>query len=124
MLRRSLGASSFAGFWRYWNPLWGYYLGRYSFEPLRRVLPRWLALILTFVLCGFLHDLVIMAVRGSVVLFATPWFVLLGSGVVMGEIVGMDTSRFPWAVRAAINVAYVAGSFVLTIAGLAILQKP
>lgn len=23
MLRRSLGARSFAGFWRYWSPIWG-----------------------------------------------------------------------------------------------------
>ncbi|MCB0198341.1 MAG: hypothetical protein KDJ65_40755, partial [Anaerolineae bacterium] len=24
MLRRSFGAASFAGFWQYWNPIWGY----------------------------------------------------------------------------------------------------
>jgi len=24
MLRRSLGAGSFAGFWQYWIPVWGY----------------------------------------------------------------------------------------------------
>ena len=115
MLHRSLGASSFAGFWRYWNPVFGYYLGRYVFSPLRRVLPRTPALVLTFVACGALHDLVTMAVRGSVAFLFTPWFFLLGLGVLLGHSVGMDTSNRPWAVRAGINLTYIVACLAMTI---------
>jgi len=45
MLQRSFGAASFAGFWQYWNPIWGYGLGKYVYSPLRRVLPAVIALI-------------------------------------------------------------------------------
>ena len=45
MLRRSFGARSFAGFWQYWNPVFGYCLGRYIFVPLKRVSPPSVALV-------------------------------------------------------------------------------
>ncbi len=35
MLHRSLGAASFAGFWQYWNPIWGYGLGKINMCILR-----------------------------------------------------------------------------------------
>lgn len=88
MLRRSLGAGSSAGFWRYWNPVFGYYLGRCVYAPLQGILPRAPALVLTFVVCGTLHDLVTSAVRSSVAFLFTPWFLLLGSGVVLGSRLG------------------------------------
>src|SRR4051812_16714546 len=59
LVMRPLGANSPADFWRYWNPVYGYALSYWSYRPLRRVLPRPLAVWLTFLLCGFvLHDLV------------------------------------------------------------------
>jgi len=115
MLRRSLGAGSFAGFWQYWNPVFGYGLGRYVFSPLKRVLPRAAALIMTFVVCGALHDLVAMAIRRSPVFLFTPWFFLLGVGAVFGRAVGMDLSSRPWAIRASINLAYIAACLAVTI---------
>lgn len=48
MMVRAFGAASFAGFWRYWNPIFGYYLGRYIYTPASRVVPRPLALVVTF----------------------------------------------------------------------------
>jgi hypothetical protein len=58
-LKSSWGASSFAEFWRYFNPVYGYVLYYYSYRPLRRALQRPAAMWLTFVVCGFLlHDLV------------------------------------------------------------------
>lgn len=63
MLRRSLGAGSFAEFWQYWNPIWGYGLGRYIYKPLRKFIPAAIALILTFLVSGAIHDAVIMLVR-------------------------------------------------------------
>ena len=107
MFHRSFGAGSFAGFWQYWNPIWGYGLSRYVYSPLKRVLPPTASLIMTFVVCGALHDLVIMAIRGSATLLFTSWFFLLGVGVVFGRTVGMDYSSRPWLVRACVNLTYV-----------------
>jgi D-alanyl-lipoteichoic acid acyltransferase DltB (MBOAT superfamily) len=108
MFRRSFGARSFASFWQYWNPVFGYGLGRYVYTPLYRVVPSAIALIATFVFCGALHDLVTMAVRGSIAFLFTPWFFFLGVGVVAGRAVSMDLSRYPWALRAGVNFAYLA----------------
>jgi len=107
MLHRSLGASSFAGFWQYWNPVFGYGLARYVDAPLRRFLPSTIALILTFVLCGGLHDLVASSIRRSATFPFSMWFLVLGVGVVLGRAVGMDLSSRPWAVRACVNLTYV-----------------
>lgn len=115
MLHRSLGAGSFAGFWQYWNPIWGYGLGKYVYAPLRRVLPPWIALILTFVVSGGIHDLATMAIRGSGAFLFTPWFFLLGIGVVLGRAVGMDLSSRPWLVRAGVNLTYIAVCLAVTL---------
>jgi len=115
MFRRSLGAGSFAGFWQYWNPVWGYGLAKYVNSPLRRVLPPAASLILTFVVCGALHDLVIMAIRGSVTFLFTPWFFLLGVGVVIGRAAGLDFSGRPWLVRAFVNLTYVGTCLAVTV---------
>jgi hypothetical protein len=115
MLHRSLGAGTFAGFWRYWNPVFGYYLGRYVYSPSRSFLPRPAALVVTFVFCGALHDLVTTAVRGSVAFFFTPWFFLMSLGVVLGSAVGLDFSHRPWAVRAGVNLAYIVACLTLTL---------
>lgn len=65
MLMRSFGAGSFGRFWQYWNPIFGYGLGKYVYSRLRRFLPPALALITTFVVSGGIHDLVTMAIRRS-----------------------------------------------------------
>lgn len=116
MFYRALGARSFAVFWQYWNPLFGYALGRYVFAPAKRVLPPALALVLTFVVCGAVHDLVTVLVRGGTTFLFTLWFFFLALGVVAGRLARMDLGRFPWAVRAAANLTYVGvclGSAVL-----------
>ena len=115
MLRRSLGAGTFAGFWQHWNPIFGYGLGIYVFSPLRRFLPVGGALIATFVVCGALHDLVTTAVRGSLAFFFTPWFLLLGIGVVFGRGLKIDLSGQRWAVRATANLAYISTCLAIVI---------
>lgn len=77
------------------------------YAPLQRGLPAWLALILTFVVSGGLHDLVIMALRRSLAFVFMPWFFLLGLGVVVGRAFNLDFSRYPWGVRAGINLSYL-----------------
>jgi len=113
MLARSFGAQSFAGFWRYWNPVFGYIFGRYVYQPARRVLPRAFALIVTFLVCGVVHDLVTMAVRGAPAFLFTPWFFFLGLGVVVSEALGWHTGALSRGGRTAINAAYLVAALAL-----------
>lgn len=107
MLNRSLGAGKFSIFWHYWNPIWGYYLGKYIFKPFKVIFPPALSLIITFVVCGFIHDLVIMLLKREFTLLLTPWFIFMGLSVVLGDYLKIDYSKFPWIVRAAINVLII-----------------
>lgn len=109
MLHRSLGAKSFAKFWQYWNPIWGYVLGRHIYAPLRRILPATLALLLTFAISGGIHDLVIVLVRRSATLLFTPWFVLMAAVVLVGQALHIDYSKRSWASRALINLSQILG---------------
>ena len=124
MLNRSFGAGSFAEFWQYWNPIWGYGLGKYVYSPLRRVLPRGIAVIMTFVVSGAIHDLAATAVQRSPVFLLTPWFFLLGVGVVLGRLTRLDYSGRPWMIRAGINLAYLAVTLVVTLIAKRLLAIP
>lgn len=113
MLRRSLGAPSFAGFWRYWNPIWGYYLGRYVFRPANRVLPHSLAILLTFTVSGAIHDLAVTLVRGVPTVLFTPWFLLMSIGLLLGESMGMNLAGRSFAFRVTVNLAYLGLSLAI-----------
>jgi len=108
MLERSLGAGSFAVFWRYWNPVWSYYLSRYIMRPLAKSVPVWLAVILTFAVSGALHDLAVTLIKWRPTFFITPWFVLMGAAVVTTDALGITYQHRPWAVRALINAGLIA----------------
>ncbi|HIF38223.1 MAG TPA: acyltransferase [Gemmatimonadetes bacterium] len=62
-LKRSSGASTNADFWRHWNPIWGYYLGKGVYVPLQRWVPKSVALLIAFAISGALHDLAIGLVK-------------------------------------------------------------
>jgi hypothetical protein len=115
MLQRSLGARSFASFWRYWNPIFGYCLGKYVYAPLKTIFPIYVSLVLTFVVSGFVHDLVIMAVSRNLAFVFTPWFFFLGVGVVLGHLMNMDLARYKWSVKATIHLAYLGGGLMLAL---------
>jgi hypothetical protein len=107
MLHRSFGAASFVAFWQYWNPIWGYGLGKYVYAPLRRILPPAAAVILTFIISGGIHDLATMAVSRSFAFLFTPWFFLLGVGAVLSRAVGMDLGKRPFGrEQASISVTW------------------
>jgi len=106
----SFGAKSFTDFWRYWNPLYHYFLSYWIYKPLRKILPRSLAVILSFAFCGFFfHDILVILFTGKPLI--TIWFVLLGFGVVVSEATHMDLSNRPVSVRIAVNIAYLGGFF-------------
>ena len=107
MMVRAFGAASFAGFWRYWNPIFGYYLGRYIYTPASRVVPRPLALVVTFLACGAIHDAVTVLARGTTRFLFTWWFLFFALGVVLGEAAGLNLARRPFAVRAGVHLAYL-----------------
>ena len=113
MLSRSLGAGKFSIFWQYWNPIWGFYLGKYVFKPLKLILPQALSLIITFVVCGFIHDLAIMLLKWKFIVLLTPWFLFMGLGVILSDYAKIDYSKFPWIVRAGINIAIILGCLFL-----------
>lgn len=118
MLHRSLGAGNFAEFWRYWNPIFGYYLGRYIFAPLKQWLPSWISLIITFVACGAIHDAVGSAVSGKVMFLFIPWFFFMGLAVLIGNAFRLDYSGYAWTVRALINISWVGLSLLLTFSSI------
>lgn len=113
MLDRSLGAGKFSIFWKYWNPIWSFYLGKYIFKPLKLILPPALALIITFVTSGFIHDLVIMILNWKFTLLLTPWFLFMGLSVVIAEYSKIDYSKTPWIARAAINLIIISSCLFL-----------
>jgi hypothetical protein len=112
---RPFGAPSFAVFWRRWNPVYGYFLYYYSYRPLTRLVPRTMAMMITFVACGFvLHDLPAwMFARRVLPPGATIAFFFFGLGAIASESMRMDLSGWPVAGRAAVNVAYLASSVAL-----------
>ena len=113
MLSRSLGAGKFSIFWQYWNPIWGFYLGKYIFKPLKLILPQTLSIIITFVVCGFIHDLAIMLLKREFTLLLTPWFLFMGTSLVLSDYARIDYSKYPWIVRAGINLIIISGCLFL-----------
>jgi hypothetical protein len=107
MLKRSLGAGSFYLFWRYWNPIWGYYLSRYVMKPLIQFLPAWLAVFLTFAVSGAIHDMAVTVVKLEWTFFFTPWFMVMGLLALLTRKGGVSFHPFPWPVRALLNICCI-----------------
>lgn len=114
MLYRSLGAGKFSIFWKYWNPIWSYYLAKYVFKPLKIIFPPALSIILTFVICGFIHDVAIMLFKWNFRLILTPWFLIMGLCVVIGDYIKLDYSKYVWMVRASINIFIIGSCLILS----------
>ncbi|MTI86971.1 MAG: acyltransferase [Balneolaceae bacterium] len=115
MLKRSFSARSPRVFWQYWNPIFGYYLGTYIFIPLKKILPSYLALLLTFMCNGLIHDLIILLFGGSLAGIFTIWFFFLGIGVIVTDALDVDLSSKPRGIRIFLNVVYLLICLVITI---------
>ena len=122
MLVRSFGAGTFRDFWRYWNPVYGYWLHRFCYTPLRRTLPRPLCVIVTFACSGFfLHDLPfgwwVRALKSHSlpVPFVATWFVVMAVVMILADLFRVSLVRLPFAVRVSVNCAYIALSLLLTL---------
>ena len=114
MLRRSFTAPSPRIFWQYWNPIFGYYLGKYVFTNFRKILPSSLSIIFTFIVSGLIHDLVTIAVNGYTSFFFSLFFLLLSMVVILGEFASFNLSKYSKAVRITFNLFYLISSFCIT----------
>lgn len=113
-LYRSLGAKNFSTFWNYWNPIFGYYLGKLIFKPLRKIFPIAVALVFTFVICGLVHDIVTTLYRGKISIFFTIWFLMMGVAVLITKYFKHNYSEHTWLIRALANLTIVSVCFLLT----------
>ena len=114
MLSRSFGASSFPVFWRYWNPIWGYYLSRNVMRPVANFLPISLATFITFLVSGALHDIAVSIIKWKTIFFFTPWFGLMGLMVIGSKGAGISYGHVSWPVRALINASFIFISLAIT----------
>lgn len=114
MLFLSLGANSFSNFWRYWNPIWGYYLSRNIMRPLSKWLPQWFAIVMTFAVSGALHDLAVALLKWQIIFFFTPWFTVMGLAVLLTEKLGIKYVNFPWTARALFNLTIIVVCYSIT----------
>lgn len=110
MLRRSLSAPTFGEFWRYWNPLFAYYLYYRCYRPLTRFLPRSPSVVLTFAVSGAVHDLFASLVVRQPFVFCTPVFALFGVYVVAEEMSGFKLKGSPGWFRAVYHLALIVGT--------------
>jgi len=113
-LYRSLGAKNFSTFWNYWNPIFGYYLGKCIFKPLKRIIPIGLALLVTFIVCGMIHDAVTTMFRGKISLFFTIWFSMMGIAVLITKYFNHNFNKHSWVFRASVNLSIIGFCFLLT----------
>lgn len=114
-LYRSLGAKDFSTFWNYWNPIFGYYLGRFIFKPIKKIFPVGIALLLTFIFCGLIHDVVTTIFRGKISNFFTIWFLLMGFAVLITQYLNHNFKKQLWIIRALINLSIISLCFLITI---------
>ncbi len=119
MFALSFGAASFREFWRYWNPVYGYFLHYYCYKPLRRFLPAPLGVLITFFASGFLlHDLpfgwLIRAIKTSSLPlpFVGLWFSLMGLLVLLTDALHLNWQDKPFGVRAGLNVSCIVLAFL------------
>ncbi|MDU0113053.1 MBOAT family O-acyltransferase [Psychrosphaera aquimarina] len=114
MLARSFGAKSFPVFWRYWNPIWSYYLSRNVMRPLTNFLPISIATLITFLVSGALHDIAVSIVKWKTVVFFTPWFGIMGLMVIASQKAGILYGHLAWPIRASINASFIFVSLGVT----------
>lgn len=114
-LYRSFGSKNFSTFWNYWNPIFGYYLGKYIFKPLKQIFPVSISLLLTFLICGLIHDAVTTIFRGKISVFFSIWFLLMGLAVLLTRTLKHNFSKQLWVVRASINLSIIGVCLLMTI---------
>ncbi len=112
-LSRSLGAKNFSSFWHHWNPIFGYYLGKKIFKPIKRFAPSTIALMLTFIFCGLIHDIVSVVFRGKTSFLFSFWFLFMGTAVLLCNYFKQNLSNKNWPTRALTNLFFIISALCL-----------
>ena len=112
-LQNSFGAESNVLFWKYWNPIWGFYLSKYIYLPLNRHLSKSMSSIVTFGVSGALHDLAIGLLGLGWQYFLTVWFVMMGAFMNISKSLNIRYGSFGFSSRAVINISSIASCFFL-----------
>lgn len=111
MLYRSFGAKSFAKFWYYWNPIWSFYLTKFVMRASLVFLPKWICVLVTFIVSGLMHDLAISILYQEIYILFTPWFGLMGLVVVLTEKFNISYAAHPLPLRVLANSFLIGSSF-------------
>lgn len=121
MLVKSFNAPSLRKFWYYWNPVFGYILCYFCYQPLRRVLNPALALLITFVVSGFIfHDaskLLTLSLQGKTAQFfpvASLAFSLIALAILLSEAMGWSLEKRSPIARQSIHSALILGALGLS----------
>ncbi|PZW37778.1 hypothetical protein LX95_02792 [Mesonia algae] len=123
-LYKSFGAVNFSTFWNFWNPIFGYYLGKFIFKPLKSIFSVSISLIFTFLLCGLIHDMVTLIFKGSTSFLFSVWFLIMSLAVLITRHLKQDHSKQKWVIHASINLSIISFCFLLSLYFTRILIKP
>jgi len=116
-LKNSFGAESNVDFWKHWNPIWGFYLSKFIYLPLKNICPQSiavLAVLAAFAVSGSLHDLAIGIVGQGWQNFFTIWFLIMGLFLNASKSLDINYSKFRFTVRVIINTSSIVFCFILT----------
>jgi hypothetical protein len=118
LLLRPLRSPTFGGFWRDWNPPLNYVLLYFLYRPIRRLLPKPMAIQLTFAGSGLIHDLIanagdLLHAAGGVEFSGTLLLGIFGILTVATDAAGWNLSRWPTWVRVSANAGLLAFGFCL-----------
>lgn len=110
---RPFFAPSLHLFWRYWNPVYGYYLGKYVYRPCRRLFPHPVCVVITFAFCGLvLHDMLgwpAAIVYGRLPFpIITVWFTMIAVVVVVSEACRLRFDGLRASLRPLVHAGYLA----------------
>lgn len=86
MFKKAFSMANFRLFWNIWNPIYSYILTYYVYKPLRIVLPKPLSLVLTFIVNGLFHDLVVFILLGHSRFVISKLFLIYAMLVVLESI--------------------------------------
>lgn len=111
--RHSFGADSNAGFWKYWNPVWGFYLAKFVYLPLKKQVHWSVATLAAFAVSGALHDLAIGLAGKNMQGFFTTWFLVMGLFLVVSKRARIQYGSFGFTTRVFINASSIAFCFFL-----------
>lgn len=99
MLKASFFSTTFRDFWKHWNPLWSYFLTYYLYKPLKTVIPKPIAILLTFAVSGALHDLALMILLQWFNYLFTLIFLAFGFVVLIESFFKINLNSMPKIIR-------------------------